>query len=132
MNRIQVKVEKIESNEQLTLLSLRSKNHKLSMMSLELNPDITEGKELIVATKAANIAIAKDYKGLLSYSNQLCVEILSMEMGKLLCSLSLRFENTLLESIITTNSAKRMQLKVGEEVTALIKANDLAMEELLI
>ena len=132
MNKIQVKVEKIESNEQLTLLSLRSKSHKLSMMSLELSPDIAEGKELIVATKAANIAIAKDYKGLLSYSNQLCVEILSMEMGKLLCSLSLRFENTLLESIITTNSAKRMQLKVGEEVTALIKANDLAIEELLI
>jgi molybdopterin-binding protein len=131
MNRIQVKVEKIESNEQLTLLSLRSKSHKLSMMSLELSPDITEKKELIVSTKAANIAIAKDYDGVLSYSNQLSVEIASMEMGKLLCSLDLLFEETILESIITTHSANRMQLQVGDRVTALIKASDIAIKEIL-
>jgi molybdopterin-binding protein len=92
---------------------------------------VQETSQVTLRTKATNIAIAKELQGMLSYSNQLKVSIQAIEMGSLLCSVKLLFEDTVLESIITADSAKRMQLKVGENVTALIKSSDLAIAELL-
>ncbi len=127
MNKIRVKIEKIESNNQLTIITFNSKEHTLKMMSLELDTKIKHTKELIVTTKAINIALAKDCKGELSYSNQLQVSINALEMGELLCSLQLSFEDRFLESVITADSARRMNLKVGDKLTALIKSSDISI-----
>jgi len=102
------------------------------MISLEINSQITQGSDLIISTKAVNIAIAKNYQGILSYDNQLNVTINSIEMGELLCSLTLKFEEMLLESIISAESAKEMQLNVGDRVIALIQATDLAIMDSLV
>jgi molybdopterin-binding protein len=131
MNKIRVKIEKIQNNQQLTIVTFSSKVHKLKMMSLELDSDITEAKELFLTTKASNIAIAKDFSGMISCANQLDVTIDSIEMGELLCSLELAFEDTLLQSIITADSAKRMGLKEKDRVTALIKSSDISILEVL-
>jgi molybdopterin-binding protein len=131
MNKIRVKIEKIQSNQQLTIVTFSSKVHKLKMMSLELDSDITEAKELFLTTKASNISIAKDFSGMISCANQLDVTIDSIEMGELLCSLELAFEDTLLQSIITADSAKRMELKTKDRVTALIKSSDISILEVL-
>jgi molybdopterin-binding protein len=132
MNKIYVQVEKIDSNKQLFLLTLSSKEHQFKMISLEINSQITQGSDLIISTKAVNIAIAKNYQGILSYDNQLNVTINSIEMGELLCSLTLKFEEMLLESIISAESAKEMQLNVGDRVIALIQATDLAIMDSLV
>jgi molybdopterin-binding protein len=131
MNKIRSKIEDIKTNAQLSIVTFRSKEHTLKMMSLELDKKTTEAKELILTTKASSIAIAKDFSGVLSYSNQLDVVIVSMEMGELLCSLELAFEDTTLESVITADSAKRMDLKVNERVKALIKSSDISIAEVL-
>ena len=131
MNKIRVKIERIRTNDQLSIVTFHSQEHSLTMMSLELGEEITQAKELVLTTKASNIAIAKEYKGMLSYTNQLTVTIEAIELGELLCVLQLSFENTLLESIITADSAKRMQLQVGESVTALIKSSDISILETL-
>jgi molybdopterin-binding protein len=131
MNKIPVTIEKIDTHEQLRIVSFRSRNEQLKMMSLELDKEIQERSQVILTTKATNIAIAKECNCMLSYSNQLPVKIDSLEMGELLCSLKLTFEDTILESIITADSAKRMDLKSGDSLTALIKASDLSIEEVI-
>jgi len=129
MNKIQVKIEKIETDTILTIVTFVSKNHTLKMMSLELDENIREANEIILTTKATNIALAKDLSGILSHTNQLNVAIQNIEMGELLCAVELSFENSILESIITSDSAKRMHLQIGDRVTALIKSSDLSILE---
>jgi len=129
MNTITVTVTQIQNKDDLNIVTFASQNHSLSMMSLQLDPQIKEGRVLYVTTKATNIAIAKNFSGDISYSNQLKTKIDNIELGELLCSLELIFEDTLLESIITADSAKRMDLKKGDEVTALIKSSDLSIME---
>jgi molybdopterin-binding protein len=43
----------------------------------------------------------------------------------------LKFHSFVIESIITSEAAQRMQLQVGMDVIALIKANDLSLEKII-
>lgn len=135
MNKIQARVENIQTNQSLHIVSFISHGTLLKMMSLELPNNLKKDTEILLSVKATNVALAKnitkDISTMLSYSNQLPVTILSIDEGELLSSLLLEFHTSKLESIITTDSKIRMKLKVGEKVTALIKSSDLAIERVL-
>jgi molybdopterin-binding protein len=124
-------VKNIESIDGLNILTFKSNANTLKMMSLDLNEDIKLGTKVLLNCKPTAVAIAKNFSGELSYSNQIDATIKSLEVGKLLSSLKLQFEESILESIITTSSLKRMDLKKGERVTALIKSSDLYILEIL-
>jgi len=131
MNTIPATVVTIQSVQNLTQVTFRAASHELKMIGLELPQHIESNTPVTLTCKAACIAIAKTSDILLSFSNQLSVTIKKMEMGELLCALELSFEAITLESIITADSAKRMNLREGESVTALIKSSDLSIAEVL-
>ncbi len=131
MNKIPATVLEIQSVQNLTLVSFSTAAQSLKMMALELPEKVQNGSSVMLTCKATNIAIAKNSDTMLSFSNQLHVTIKDIEKGELLCSLTLVFEENTLESIITADSAKRMNLQEGESVTALIKSSDLSITEVL-
>jgi molybdopterin-binding protein len=131
MNTITAEVQEIQSIENLNIITFFSQKQHLKMMSLELSKKLHIGSKVSLSVKATNIALAKGTIGLLSYSNQLEVIILDIDEGVLLSSIKVDFFGETLESIITTDSKKRMHLHVGESVTALIKSSDLALERIL-
>ncbi|RLC45308.1 MAG: transporter [Candidatus Cloacimonadota bacterium] len=101
------------------------------MMSLDLSKDIEVGKKVSLNIKPTFVAIGKNFSGELSYSNKINSIIDSIEYGELLCSIKLSSAESIFESIITVESASRMNLKVGDEVIALIKASELSISEIL-
>ena len=127
MNQIIASVTDIQSVENLNIVTFDANNHLLKMMSLDLSSRLEVGAKVSLSFKPTTVAIAKNISGELSFSNQLKVKIISMEVGKLLASLKLSFDAYTLESIITTASIKRMDLEVGESVIALIKSSDLSI-----
>lgn len=131
MSEILVKVENIQSVENLNIVTFKSKHNTLKMISLDLNENIKISTEIRLSIKPSSIAIAKAFNGELSYSNQLHAKILEIEVGELLSSLTLDIKDTQLESIITTSSVKRMRLKKDDEVIALIKSSDLSIMEVI-
>ena len=131
MSYIRAKIINIDNELSLNIVTFQVQDTILKMISLELNEDIKLGTEVLLSCKATNIALAKNFDGKLSYSNQIPMHITSIEVGKLLCSLSLELGDLKLESIITTSSIQRMQLTVGENVTALIKSSDLSIMEII-
>ncbi|ADN09994.1 TOBE domain-containing protein [Sulfurimonas autotrophica] len=131
MSHIIAQVQEIQSVQNLNILSFTCKDIALKMMSLDLNDTITKDSQVMLTCKPTAIAIGKNIQGELSYANQLHVTIVSLEVGQLLCALKLQFKEFVLESIITTDSQKRMQLQAGDEVTALIKSSDLSIKEVL-
>ncbi len=131
MSYIEATVTKIKSCESLHVLEFVAHGQALSMMSLEISEAIMIGTKVKLAVKPTHIAIAKNFTGELSYSNQLPCKIHSINNGELLSSVKLSFFDVIVESIITLASSERMQLEVGDEVIAFIKASELSIEEVL-
>jgi len=131
MSHLIAQVQKIQSVDNLNIVTFTCKETELKMMSLDLNDTIEKGIKVMLTCKPTAIAIGKNIQGELSYANQLQVKIISLEVGELLCALKLQFEEFIIESIITTDSQKGMQLKVGDAVIALIKSSDLSIEKVL-
>lgn len=130
MNKFEAKVIDIDSLENLTIVQFNFKNITLSMMSLGLS-NIDIGTKVILSVNASHIAIAKSFTGDISLSNRLDCVIKKLDKGKLLSSLSLDFQGTILTSIITTNSVNRMNLKENDEIIAFIKASELSIQKVI-
>ena len=131
MNILIATVTKIDTIDNLNIVKFDFSGQALSMMSLDLSEDIQIGTKVKLITKPSYIAIAKEFSGMLSYSNQLKAKIKELENGKLLSSVKLQIEEFVLESIITFESSKKMDLKVGDDVTAFIKASELSILKVL-
>jgi len=131
MNTIVAEVKEIKNVDNLNIVKFYFAGTTLSMMSLELNENIKVGAKVKLITKPTHVAIAKDFSGEVSYSNQLDAKIIHVENGELLSSIKIRIWETTLESIITKDSSERMNLHAGDEVTAFIKANELSIVEVL-
>lgn len=131
MNTLIATVTKIDTIDNLNIVKFDFSDQTLIMMSLDLSDDIKIGTKVKLITKPSYIAIAKEFSGALSYSNQLKAKIKELENGKLLSSVKLQIEEFVLESIITFESSKKMDLKVGDEVTAFIKASELSILKVL-
>jgi molybdate transport system regulatory protein len=127
MNKILAKVSAIESLDNLTVVSFEAHEHKMRLMALGLNFPLCIGSEVLLGVKSSNISLAKDFNGEISISNQLQCTITAIDMGALLCSVTLRFADATLHSVITKASAQRMQLHVNDTIIALIKASDLSI-----
>lgn len=131
MSQFVATIKKINSIDNLNIVEFDFNGLTLKMMSLDLNDDVKIGKKVELSVKPSNISIAKNLIGEISLSNQIVATIQSLENGQLLTSVILKINDTLLESIITVDSSKRMNLQIGEVVTILIKASNLSIGEVL-
>ena len=131
MSQLVATIKKINSVDNLNIVEFDFNGLTLKMMSLDLNDNVKIGKKVELSVKPSNISIAKNLIGEISLSNQIVATIQSLENGQLLTSVILKINDTLLESIITVDSSKRMNLQIGEVVTILIKASNLSIGEVL-
>ncbi len=137
MSKLIATITNIESVEGLNIVTFICNDEALKMMSLDLNDTIQIGKRVVLACKPTSVALAKpimddkEFSQMLSYSNQIKVKISSIDVGVLLSSIKLQFGDSSLESIITSASVQRMNLNEKDELLALIKANELSIQEVL-
>ena len=131
MSKLIATIKKINSIDNLNIVEFEFLVTTLKMMSMDLSSNIQIVKKVRLSVKPSNISIAKNFTGEISLSNQLVAIIQNIENGKLLSSVSLKISDFLLESIITVDSSKRMNLQIGDEVKILIKASNLSIEEVL-
>lgn len=131
MSQIIATIKNIRNVDSLNIVEFGFFNHTLKMVSLNLNKEITLNKKVKLSIKPTNILIAKNLQGEISISNQLKAKIVKVENGELLSSILLKIEDTILESIITVDSSKNMNLVEDEEVLILIKASDLFIQEVI-
>ena len=131
MSQIIATIKDIRNVDSLNIVEFGFYNHTLKMVSLNLNKEITLNKKVKLSIKPTNILIAKNLQGEISISNQLKAKIVKVENGELLSSILLKVEDTILESIITVDSSKNMNLVKDEEVLILIKASDLFIQEVI-
>lgn len=131
MNKIEAIISQIDSIDNLNIVQFDFFGIKLKMMSLDLNENIKVGQKVILIVKSTNILVAKEFQGMVSFSNQFKANIKDVDNGQLLSSITIKIQDINLESIITKSSSLKMDLKKDDEITVLIKASDLSIHEVI-
>jgi molybdopterin-binding protein len=62
----------------------------------------------------------------LSGRNQLAGEVVEIKRGPVVCEVVVQVGSNQVAGVITTTSVENMELKVGDQVTALIKATEVS------
>lgn len=127
MNRYKAKVKSIKSEGSLSLIQLDINGIPITSIILDdsENQKNLEGKsELDVIFKETEVVIATSSVEGISMRNQIPGTVLKVELSSLLARLTLQTDIGELVSIITAGSVKRLGIKEGLKVTALIKTNE--------
>ena len=131
MSRLKARILEIESVENLNIVKFSFNSTILTMMSLDLSKNMVVGRDVYLVLKPTHIVIAKEFSGLVSFSNKMEAIVESVENGKLLSCVKLLVDGVVIESIITLESAKEMNLRIGDRVTAMLKASELSIAEVI-
>lgn len=131
MNEIKAKVIEIDSVDNLNIVTLSFADQTLIMMGLELADGIKIGGMVELSVKPTHIAFAKEFSGMISFSNRHKAKIIEIDNGKLLSSIKLKVGETIFESIVSQKTSKAMNLKIDDEVTLLIRASELFVRRVL-
>lgn len=130
MNQLKAKIIHIESNAHMSLVDLAVGNDVLSATLLETPEQVDYlqvGKQVTLLFKETEVSLAKNLTGLISLRNRLQVKVKHIERGEILSAVTLDYQSYPLVSVITTRGMDRLQLEVGDQVEALIKANEVVL-----
>lgn len=140
MNRLNGMIAAIESNDSMSLIDVAIKsvtvenatveNITFSAILLE-TPATAEylrvGEKVTLLFKETEVSLAKNLTGDLSLRNRMPTQITEITFGQILSAITLNCMGHPLQSVITTRSAKRLNLTVGDAVEAMVKANEVAL-----
>lgn len=130
MNRLSGTVDVIETQGSIALIDVRVGPHRLTATLIGYPPGLPDwprGRPVELMFKETDVAIGKDLSGLLSLRNRLPCSVVALETGALLTRVGLCFDGWTLEAVITTRSARRLDLRAGDAVEALIKASEMTL-----
>lgn len=129
MSTLIATITKIQSVDNLNLVSFDFNGTELKMMSLGLGAEVQVGKKVSLAIKPSSVALAKEFSGELSYINSIHASIVEVKNGELLSSIKLQANGNIFESLMTKESSLKMDLCVEDKVIALLKASELSIAE---
>ena len=131
MNKIEASVKDIQNLDSLYIVTFEWNGAPIKMVSLDLDHVLKPGSNVLLGVNFTSVAVAKELKGALSYTNQLDGKIVEIERGALLSIVVLSYGESRIESLLLSESVERLDLKTGDDVTMIIKANDIFMLEVL-
>ncbi len=127
MNKLQGKIMNIESSEHISIVDIDVKGDLFSTVIIE-TPETADylriGEEVFMLFKETEVSIGKALSGNLSLRNRLKSKIKTIEKGTVLTKITLDYKGKDIISVITTRSTNKLDLKVGDEVQGLVKANE--------
>lgn len=130
MNRLRGKIAAIDTNHHMSLVDVVVGEDVFSATLLETPATagyLKVGNPVTLLFKETEVSLAKNLSGLISLRNRLAVKVLGIERGDILSAVRLDYRGMPITSIVTTRSADRLQLAVGDAVEALVKANEVVL-----
>jgi len=85
------------------------------------------GNTVDLVFKETEVSLAKNLSGQISLRNRMKCVVQEIVRGDLLCKIKMSFQNNTIYSAITTRSVDAFHLAVGDEVEALVKANEVSL-----
>lgn len=132
MNKLEGTIENITTSESLSIIYVKVNDLKITAIVIdtpETNNLLKIGNTLNVVFKETEVIIGKGIHHQISMQNKFIGIISAVESKELLSKVSISTSIGTINSIITTNAVKQLELNIGSEVTAMIKTNEILLTE---
>jgi molybdate transport system regulatory protein len=132
MNILKGKIEAIDVNGDLSIVKVRVGDMSFSSIMIDTPvtaPYLQINNSIRVIFKETEVIIGIGSVDGISLRNKMVGEVISIASDKLLSKLMIKTKVGEITSIITTNSVRRLKIKIGTEVTAMIKTNELILSK---
>ena len=133
MNKLRGRISNIQSNDHVSLVDVEVNGDIFTATLLETPdeaPYLKVGNVVEVLFKETEVSLAKGLSGLISLRNRVNTRVSAVRSGVILSEVVLEYGAYTLSSIITTGSIKRLDIKPGDSVEALVKANEVTLVEI--
>ncbi len=130
MNKLTGKISRIQQSGAILLVDVDVDGHGFSAMLIESasQPEwLKTGNTIELVFKETEVSLAKNLSGIISMRNRMKCVVQQIDRGELLSKISLKFQKHDVISAITTRSVDTLQLAIGDEVEALVKANEVSL-----
>jgi molybdate transport system regulatory protein len=121
-------LSEIESEGSVALLDVMVGEQKFSATLLGSTTDFADwqnGMRVQLSFNEMEVAIAKNLQGQISLRNRLPGVIQQIEAGKILTRVHFLMQQFTISAVITTRSARALQLTVGDHIEGLVKSNEM-------
>ena len=122
---IKAKISAIEQTGGVSVFEFSAENLSLKMLSLENLQNLKIGDEVWLGFKSSDVFVATSPLLNCSVSNEIKAQISDIQRGQITSSLHLNAGKFEFESIISTASLKRLNLALGDQIYAYVKATSL-------
>ena len=130
MNKLQGRIAAIESNDHVSLVDVNVNGDTFTATLLETPDDapyLQVGNMVDVLFKETEVSLAKNLSGMISLRNRMQTTVTQVRSGVILSEVVLDYRGYSISSIITTRSIQRLQIMPGDQIEALIKANEMTL-----
>jgi molybdate transport system regulatory protein len=131
MNILPGIIEETKTQGNLTLVKVMVADIPFTSIVIETPesaPYLKSGTPVKVIFKETEVIIGK-HSEVISLQNRIPARITEINSGELLTQLSLEYQSYSINSIITTNAVRQLQLEPGNEVIAMVKTNEIMLSE---
>jgi molybdenum import ATP-binding protein modC len=122
---IKAKISAIEQTGGVSVFEFSAENLSLKMLSLENLQNLKIGDEVRLGFKSSDVFVATSPLLNCSVSNEIKAQISDIKKGQITSSLHLNAGEFEFESIISAASLKRLNLALGDQIYAYVKATSL-------
>lgn len=130
MNKLPATITAIQQSGTILLVDAEVEGQGFSALLIESvsRPEWLEvGKAVDLVFKETEVSLARNLQGQISMRNRMKCIVLKIDKGELLSTITLKFKSFTIVSAITTRSVNSLQLEIGDEVDALVKANEVSL-----
>lgn len=132
MNNLKGNIESITTSGHLSLVKVNVRGTTLSAIVIDTPESasyLKEGNSLNVVFKETEVIVAKGTEYQISLQNKISGKINHIESGELLSKVVVSTNVGDITSIITTNAVRQLQLNISDEITVMIKTNEIMLSE---
>ena len=88
---------------------------------------LSEGDSITVLIKGTDVMLAKSFSGMISARNRVSGIVKQIIRGDVVSKVFVESQEEMLHAVITNTSLKEMDIKEGNEVTAIVKSTELIL-----
>ena len=134
MNKLRGLITGIESNDHVSLVDVEVNGDSFTATLLETPDDapyLQVGNPVDVLFKETEVSLAKNLSGMISLRNRFTTTVKEVRGGVILSEVLLDYRGHSVSSIITSRSIKRMEIRPGDVLEAMVKANEVTLLEVV-
>ncbi len=132
MNSLKGTISTIKNNDGISLISVNLDTAVFHVLIIETEDEATYlgvGNTVKLIFKETETILTKTDRNSTSIPNTMVGQVLAVQEGAILCKITIDVAVAKITAVITRMMQDQLQFKIGDRVTALIKASEIMLSE---